>query len=73
MVVVKRSLSELINSYYLHQDSKLMKDIMWALENYSEEWEDLIYDLKLFAPRCVKLGGCPESKGCGKMPRKEVN
>lgn len=50
MVVVKRSLSELINLYYLHQDSKLLKDIMWALENYSDEWEDLIYDLKLFAP-----------------------
>ena len=68
MVVVKRSLSELINSYYLHQDSKLMKDIMWALENYSDEWEDIIYDLKLFVPRCEKLGHCPETKGCGKMP-----
>ena len=71
MVVVKRSLSELINSYYLHQDSKLMKEIIWQLENYSDEWEELVYDLNVFKPKCEELGYCPENKGCGKFKKQE--
>lgn len=79
-IVVKMNLRSLMNmaemrlcnrAYWEYR--QLMKDIMWALENYSDEWEDIIYDLKLFVPRCEKLGHCPETKGCGKMPRKEVN
>ena len=71
MVVVKRSLSELINSYYLHQDSKLMKEILWQLENYSDEWEDIIYNIKVFKPKCEVIGYCPERKGCGRKGKKE--
>lgn len=45
---------------------QLMKEILWQLENYSDEWEDIIYDLKVFKPKCELLGYCPEKKGCGK-------
>ena len=30
---------------------QLMKEIFWQLENYSDEWEDLIYDLNVFKPK----------------------
>lgn len=70
MVAIKISLSELINLYYSHQDSKLMKEILWQLENYSDEWEDIIYNLKVFKPKCEVIGYCPERKGCGKMKNK---
>lgn len=46
---------------------KLMKEILWQLENYSDEWEELIYDLNVFKPKCEELGRCPETRGCGKM------
>lgn len=49
---------------------QLMKDILWALEQYSEQWEDLIYELNVFKPKCEELGYCPESKGCGKVKGK---
>ena len=49
----------------------LMKEILWQLENYSDEWEDIIYDLKVFKPKCEELGYCPETYSCGKCPKKE--
>ena len=53
---------------------QLMKEIFWQLENYSDEWEDLIYDLKVFKPKCELLGYCPETRGCGKKAkRSETN
>ena len=53
---------------------KLMKEIFWQLENYSDEWEDIIYDLKVFKPKCELLGYCPETRGCGKKAkRSETN
>lgn len=51
---------------------KLMKDILWGLENYSEEWENLIYDLNVFKQKCEVLGYCPERKGCGRKGKKEA-
>ena len=50
---------------------KLMKEILWQLENYSEEWEELIYEAKVFKPKCEELGYCPEKRGCGKKGKKE--
>ena len=50
---------------------QLMKEILWQLENYSEEWEDIIYDLKVFKPKCEELGYCPETRGCGKFKKGE--
>ncbi len=49
---------------------QLMKEIFWQLENYSDEWEDLIYDLNVFKPKCELLGYCPETRGCGKKKGK---
>ena len=71
MVAIKISLSELINLYYSHQDSKLMKEILFALSAYSEEWEELGFDLNVFKPKCEVLGYCPERKGCGRKGKKE--
>ena len=50
---------------------KLMKEILWQLENYSDEWEELIYEAKVFKPKCEELGYCPEKRGCGKKGNKE--
>lgn len=49
---------------------KLFKEILWALENYSDEWEELVYELKVFKPKCEELGFCPEKRGCGKTKGK---
>ena len=76
-IVVKMNLRSLMNmsemrlcnrAYWEYRE--LMKDILWALENYSDEWEELIYDLRVFSPRCEKHGYCPETHGCGKYQRK---
>ena len=74
MVVIKTSIPELLEVYHKNEDSGLMKDILFALECYSEQWEDLIYDLKVFNPKCDELGYCPEKHGCGRKPtKKETN
>ena len=52
---------------------QLMKEILWQLENYSDEWEDIIYNLNVFKPKCEVIGYCPERKGCGKMKNKDEN
>lgn len=44
---------------------KLFKDIEDSLAFYSDEWNYLINDLKIFQCKCDKLGYCPEEKGCG--------
>lgn len=52
---------------------ELMDAILEALSIYSDEWAYLVKDLNVFAPKCVELGYCPESKGCGRFPqRKDV-
>ena len=50
---------------------QLMKEILWQLENYSDEWEDIIYNIKVFKPKCEVIGYCPERKGCGRKGKKE--
>ena len=76
-IVVKMNLRSLMNMTEMRlcnraywEFRQLMKDILWALECYSPEWEDIIYDLRLFSPRCEKLGRCPETRGCGKYKSK---
>lgn len=49
---------------------QLMKEILRQLENYSDEWEDLVHDLKVFKPKCELLGYCPETRGCGKKGKR---
>lgn len=48
----------------------LMKDIMEALSNYSEEWKYLVDNY--FKPKCEVKGYCTEKKCCGRMPYKEL-
>ena len=43
---------------------KLFEDVCVALSQYSDEWKYIVDNY--FMPKCEILGGCPESKGCGK-------
>lgn len=77
-VVVRTNLRNLIDmsrqrlcSRAYGEYRKLMKEILWQLENYSDEWEELIYEAKVFKPKCEELGYCPEKRGCGKKGNKE--
>ena len=77
-VVVRTNLRNLIDMCHQRlctraywEFRQLMKEILWQLENYSDEWEDLIYDLKVFVPKCEKMGFCPETRGCGKKGKRE--
>lgn len=45
---------------------ELMADILEALSIYSDEWNYLVNDLKVFVPKCEYLGRCPEKKSCGR-------
>lgn len=50
---------------------QLMKDLIKALTEYSEEWDYLITKLKCFKPKCEVCGFCEEKDSCGKCPSKE--
>ena len=47
----------------------LMKDLMQALSEYSEEWAYLVENY--FKPKCEVYGYCTEAKTCGRVPRKK--
>ena len=49
---------------------QLMRDIMDALSNYSEEWAYLVEHY--FVPKCEVTGYCTEKKTCGRKPYREV-
>lgn len=49
---------------------KLFKEIMEALAFYSDEWNYIVNELKLFCSKCKVLGYCPEQKSCGAYPIK---
>lgn len=48
---------------------ELMRDIMDALSEYSEEWKYLVETF--FKPKCDIYGYCTEKFGCGKYPKRE--
>jgi len=48
----------------------MFHDIMFALKNYSDEWEQVIN--RLFMPKCDAMGYCEEKHGCGRHPGKVV-
>lgn len=50
---------------------KLMKEIISALEFYSDEWKILSRIEKMFISKCELFGYCPEKNSCGKYPKKE--
>lgn len=47
----------------------LMKDIINALSNYSEEWKELCE--MVMKCKCDKVGWCEEHFSCGKYPKKD--
>lgn len=49
---------------------QLMRDIMDALSQYSEEWKYLVEHY--FVPKCEVAGYCTEAKCCGRKPYKEI-
>ena len=50
---------------------KLFRDIMIALKEYSEEWEEIVYNV--LVPKCKVLGYCPESHSCGAMEKTRLD
>lgn len=48
---------------------KLMNNIMSSLAFYSDEWNTIVHELKLFKPKCELLGYCPERYSCGRKPK----
>lgn len=50
----------------------LMNEILTSLHAYSIQWAKLI-ESGIFSPKCDKLGYCPEQKGCGRRPKKEID
>lgn len=49
----------------------LFKEIEEALSIYSDQWNYLINDLKIFKIKCELVGYCTEKFGCGRYPKKE--
>lgn len=75
-VVVRTNLRNLIDMSHQRMCTRayweyrvLMKDMIEALNNYSDEWKYLTE--KYFLPKCEVAGFCTEAKCCGRKPRKE--
>lgn len=49
---------------------QLMRDLMKALSEYSDEWKYLVDNY--FVPKCEVLGYCVEKKCCGRKEYKEI-
>lgn len=77
-VVVRTNLRNLINMSHQRMCTRayweyrnLMRDLVQALGDYSEEWKYLTD--YYFKPKCELTGFCTEAKCCGRKPRKEEN
>ncbi len=75
-IVDKRNLRNLIEmshqrlctrAYWEYRN--LMRDIMNALKEYSEEWAYLVDNY--FEPKCEAVGYCTEKKSCGRKGKEE--
>lgn len=76
-IVDKRNLRNLIEmshqrlctrAYWEYR--KLMKDIVKALSEYSDEWKWIVENL--FKPKCEVCGYCTEKKSCGRKPNQNA-
>ena len=79
-VVVRTNLRNLIDMAHQRlctraywEFRKLMSDILFALSEYSEEWNELYFKYKIFKPKCAVCGFCEEKYSCGAYPTKEQN
>lgn len=77
VVVDKRNIRNLIEmshqrlctrAYWEYR--QLMKDIMTALSEYSEQWKYIVDTYMM--PKCEYMGYCQEHKSCGRKPKKDV-
>ena len=49
---------------------QFMKKLKEGLSIYSDEWKQIV-DMGIFAPRCERLGYCPEKFSCGRKKKKK--
>lgn len=75
-IVDKRNLRNLVDmsrqrmcSRAYHEYRTMFQDICRALADCSEEWAYLVGHY--FMPKCEVLGYCPETRSCGRMPKKQ--
>lgn len=54
-----------------HEIRDLMKEIEDALAIYSDQWNYLVNDYKIFKIKCEENQLCNEKFGCGRYPKKE--
>lgn len=74
-IVDKRNLRNLVDmsrqrmcGRAYHEYRALFQDISTALAMQSEEWAYLVEHY--FLPKCEVLGYCPETRSCGRMPKR---
>lgn len=74
-IVDKRNLRNLVDmsrqrmcGRAYHEYRALFQDISTALAMQSEEWAYLVEHY--FLPKCELLGYCPETRSCGRMPKR---
>lgn len=76
-VVVRTNLRHLIDMASQRKCSRanwefrqLFKDLEDSLAFYSDEWDKLVNEKKIFKCKCDVLGYCPEAKSCGRKETK---
>ena len=76
-IVVRVGMRELINimeqrlcSRAYWEIRELCNQILDALKIYSDEWKYCIDELKMFIPKCERVGYCSEKYGCGRKIKK---
>lgn len=74
-IVDKRNLRNLVDmsrqrmcGRAYHEYRELFQDVSTALAMQSEEWAYLVEHY--FLPKCEVLGYCPETRSCGRMPKR---
>lgn len=77
-IVDKRNLRNLVDmsrqrmcGRAYHEYRALFQDISTALAMQSEEWAYLVEHY--FQPKCEMLGYCPETRSCGRMPKRNLS
>lgn len=77
-VVVRTNLRNLIDMAHQRlctraywEFRKLMRDIIKALSDYSDEWKILTQEKKIFKIKCESYGYCTEKHTCGYKPTKK--
>lgn len=59
---------ECSRAYWEFRD--LFEEFKTSIAIYSDQWNYLVNELKIFHPKCEEYGYCNEKKSCGRMPKK---